>query len=104
MRIKTVAVEYGRKFNMGNYQSLDVKVTLWADIDTQVVPGESTAQPGELAIVSTETIQVEHEDAVIDALFDAAKSAVRKQFLMAKGKWPEPVEDEENQVYEDGDD
>ena len=33
MHITTVSVEYRRKFNTGNYESLDLGVTLYAKVD-----------------------------------------------------------------------
>ena len=30
--VKTVAVKYGRKYNLGNYKSAEIEVTMWADI------------------------------------------------------------------------
>ena len=32
MRIKTVSVTYERKLNLGNYNSANIGITLWADI------------------------------------------------------------------------
>jgi len=33
MRVNTVSVSYGRKFNLGDYNSLALEVTLWADLE-----------------------------------------------------------------------
>ena len=33
MKLKTVSVTYGRKFNLGDYNSATVDCTLWADLD-----------------------------------------------------------------------
>jgi choline kinase len=33
VRIKTISVTYGRKFNLGNYESANLEVTFWADVD-----------------------------------------------------------------------
>ena len=33
--MKTVSVTYGRKTNLGDYCSLDVSCSLWADIDSE---------------------------------------------------------------------
>jgi len=32
MIIKTAAVEYRRKFNLGNYESVEISASLWANI------------------------------------------------------------------------
>lgn len=34
MRVKTIAVVYGRKLNLGDYNSVSIEVSLWADLDT----------------------------------------------------------------------
>jgi hypothetical protein len=31
--VKTVSVQYGRKLNLGDYNSAEISVTLWADLD-----------------------------------------------------------------------
>jgi len=33
MRVKTISVTYGRKFNLDEYESLHVEQTMWADLD-----------------------------------------------------------------------
>lgn len=33
MKIKTVHVEYGRKFNLGDYNSAEISVSTWADLE-----------------------------------------------------------------------
>jgi hypothetical protein len=33
MIIKTAAVEYSRKFNLGNYESCEISASLWANIE-----------------------------------------------------------------------
>lgn len=33
MKIKTVSVTYGRKFNLGDYNSATIDCTMWADLD-----------------------------------------------------------------------
>jgi len=40
MKLKTVSVTYGRKQNLGNYNSATVDCTLWADLDE----GENEAE------------------------------------------------------------
>lgn len=42
MRIRTVSVTYGRKLNLGNYNSANISLTLWADIDATEDPSEVT--------------------------------------------------------------
>jgi len=55
MDAKTVSITYERKFNTGNYESMTVGCTMWADVDN-----------------STETAQM-----VLDALTEQAKAQVR---------------------------
>jgi len=33
VKLKTVSVTYGRKINLGDYNSATIDVTLWADLD-----------------------------------------------------------------------
>lgn len=40
MEIKTIAVTYTRKFNLGDYESLELSCSLWGQID----PAEEDAQ------------------------------------------------------------
>lgn len=42
MKVKTVAVCYGRKFNLGDYNSLNLEVTLWADLEEGDSPDDVT--------------------------------------------------------------
>ncbi len=34
--MKTIAVTYGRKFNLGHYNSLVIETSAWADLDEDV--------------------------------------------------------------------
>lgn len=58
MQLKTVSVTYGRKFNLGDYNSATVDCTLWADLE----PGEDEA-------------------AAMTALWEMAKNNVKVQAL-----------------------
>lgn len=35
MQVKTISVTYGRKFSTGNYESMTIDATLWADLDVE---------------------------------------------------------------------
>jgi len=35
MYVKTVSAHYVRKFNLGDYQSAEIGVTVWADLDPE---------------------------------------------------------------------
>ncbi len=57
MQITTVAqVEYRRKFNLGNYESLELGITLYAKVDPE-----------------------ENADAVAEFLWQQAKASVKEQ-------------------------
>jgi len=56
VNIKTVSVTYSRKFNLGDYNSAEIGVSLWADLEDYA----------------------SERDALAD-LFERAKSAVREQ-------------------------
>lgn len=43
MNIKTVSVTYGRKWNVGNYESATVELSIWADVDEDDDPDYVTA-------------------------------------------------------------
>lgn len=58
MHIKTIAVGYTRKFNIENYNSLELKSELWASIDED-----------------------EDEDACINILHDKCRESVRREYL-----------------------
>ncbi len=56
--IKTVSVQYGRKLNLGDFNSAEISVTIWADLD-----------------------QDEDEQAALDVLYAQAKDNVKKQAM-----------------------
>jgi hypothetical protein len=54
MNITTVSVTYGRKFNLGSYESATIEASLWADLE----PGENVqASLGELWAVVKENVR-----------------------------------------------
>lgn len=57
-KIKTIAVEYGRKLNLGDFNSATINLTLWADVD-----------------------ETEDPLVAIDQLFAQAKENVKKQAM-----------------------
>jgi len=65
MRIKTVSVTYGRKCNLGEYNSATVECSMWADLDVE-----------------------DDLDAAMRGLWDMAKENVKAQCLplVNKGK------------------
>lgn len=68
MKIRTIAVSYQRKFNLGNFNSVDLSCSLWAQIDGQ-----------------------EDEDTCVQILRDKCREHVRSEYLKAKNG-SKPVE------------
>ena len=69
MRVNTVSVSYGRKFNLGDYNSLSLEVTLWADLEE-----------GDVA------------QAVINSLQDQARNSVKAEYgRLPKKTAPSPT-------------
>ena len=44
MRVKTISITYERKFNLGDFNSLAVGTTLWADLDEAEDSVEATRE------------------------------------------------------------
>ncbi|MEG4197370.1 hypothetical protein [Microcoleus sp. Pol12A5] len=57
MNIRTIAVSYTRKFNLGGFNSVDLSCSLWAQIDPE-----------------------EDEDCCIEILQNKAREAVRSEY------------------------
>ena len=57
MNIRTIAVTYTRKFNLGNFNSVDLSCSLWAQIDAE-----------------------EDEDCCIEILQDKVREVVRSEY------------------------
>ena len=68
MKIRTIAVSYTRKFNLQNFNSVDLSCSLWAQIDA-----------------------MENEDMCIQILQDKCREHVRNEFHKAKNG-SKPVE------------
>ena len=73
MRVKTVSVSYGRKFNLGDYNSCSIDASVWADLDYKEILDENGQ------VVGVE--QAENPVEVFDALFAMVKDEVRKQSM-----------------------
>ena len=58
MNVKTISVVYGRKFNLGDYNSMTVEATAWCDLD-----------------------EGDDEKVAYDALFAEVKQVVKEQAL-----------------------
>lgn len=68
MKITTISFTYNRKFNLGNFNSVELGCSLWAQIDEE-----------------------EDEDTCIEILKDKCREHVRREFNKAKNG-SEPVE------------
>ncbi|BAZ33758.1 hypothetical protein NIES4074_62720 (plasmid) [Cylindrospermum sp. NIES-4074] len=64
MEIKTISVVYQRKFNLGNYESLEIGCSLWAQID-----------PEEDADGATEFLYQQAKTSVKEAVMPVLKSS-----------------------------
>ena len=58
MKVTTVSISYSRKFNLGQYESLDLSCSLWAQVDEE-----------------------EDADGVVQFLYHKAKSSVKEAAL-----------------------
>ncbi len=70
MRLRAVAVHYGRKMNLGDFNSANVECDLWADLD-----------------------EGEDEGAVMSALWTMAKANVKAQLVPLVTKQAAQVEE-----------
>ena len=61
MQIKTIAVSYSRKFNLGNFNSVDLSCSLWAQI-----------------------VAEEDEDACVQILQNKCREHIRVEYYKAK--------------------
>lgn len=84
MRIKTIAVTYGRKFNLGNYNSLNIEVTAWADLDVhQVLEANSVVReegedPGPVYTELFRQLRIQVKEYYLRATVAKAKPAAAK--------------------------
>jgi hypothetical protein len=91
MQIKTVAISYHRKFNLGDYESLDIGCDLWASVDED-----------ESEEACTQFLYMQAKQAVKDAAmpvlrandYQRAKIKSQKRF-MGKPVVEEPINNEE---------
>ena len=69
MNIRTIAVTYSRKFNLGNFNSVDLSCSLWAQIDAE-----------------------EDEDCCIEILQDKVREVVRSEYhKVTSNQGPVPI-------------
>lgn len=41
MKCKQISVTYGRKFNLGDFNSVHIESTVWAELDEDDIPADS---------------------------------------------------------------
>ena len=58
MKVGKIAVEYRRKFNLGNYESMELGVTMWGAVDED-----------------------ENPEAVAEMMWEQAKNSVKEQAM-----------------------
>lgn len=80
IKVKKIAAGYTRKFNLGDYNSLELEASCWADI-------EETDDPAECL----EVLQDVCKDAVKKGYIKMAKSIPAKQVAKGKQAVPEPT-------------
>lgn len=54
-QIKTVSVTYGRKINLGDYNSVNIEVTLWADVQEGEDTNAAMHQLWDMATANVQT-------------------------------------------------
>ena len=69
LRIKTISVTYGRKLNLGNYESAHSEVAIWADLDPASNINEADAVLGlrDMARNNVLSELAKHKGAAIEA-------------------------------------
>ncbi len=82
MQINTVGIEYKRKYNLGNYESLELGITLYAKVDPD-----------------------EDAEAVAQLLWEQAKASVKEQALpvLKSVKYQAQVQHKGSWAAEEGD-
>lgn len=61
MRPKMISVTYGRKFNLGDYNSAEIAVTLWADLDQDgPEPEDAEIALRELQAMARDAVKLEY--------------------------------------------
>jgi hypothetical protein len=58
MRIKTISVTYERKINLGDYNSANIGLSLWADLDEDEDSDQAIA---DLQILARSVVRAEHK-------------------------------------------
>jgi hypothetical protein len=64
VKVRTISVTYGRKINLGNYNSCEIGLSIWADLDEGENPHEAV-----------ETLQADARHHVRRAYLDLKKQA-----------------------------
>lgn len=87
MKLKTIAATYGRKLNLGDYNSAHAEVTLWADIEEGDDPEAATNALRQMARhhVMEEMARVKPALAAkVENLFMGLPTEVQKELKMVE--------------------
>lgn len=88
MQLDKVAVTYGRKFNLGDYESAHIEISLWADLEEGDDEAAATEALREMARnhVMAEAARVKTAlQAKVENLFMGLPADVQKEILVAEG-------------------
>ena len=86
MKVSTVSISYSRKFNLGDFESIDIGCSLWAQVDEDENPDRVTAFLYEQAKASVKEAAM---PVIRASQYQQAKVKQQKRFM---GK---PVEEDE---------
>ncbi len=87
MKLKTISVTYERKFNLGNYQSANIGITLWADLDEDDDEAEAVTAMWEMAKANVKAQAlplVRDTEAEVTSIFMGLPVAVRESITEEK--------------------
>jgi hypothetical protein len=82
VKLKTVSVTYGRKFNLGDYNSATVDCTLWADLDEGDNEADAMAALWEMAknnVKAQALPLVQKQSANVEQIFMGLPMQVRNE-------------------------
>jgi len=65
MKLKAMAVTYGRKLNLGDYCSVHAEVSLWADLDEDEDEAEAMGDLWTMAKNNVKNVLAVHEPKVV---------------------------------------
>jgi hypothetical protein len=82
-RIKTVSVQYGRKLNLGDFNSAEINVSIWADLDEDedvqgaldmlYAQAKDNVKKQAMPLLKTEPISLNYRETFLGTPVDARK-------------------------------